>query len=193
VAVYRLIAGLGNPGESYLHTRHNLGFMVIDCLSQHLAGGGDKTWQKRFGSEVMEGTLAGCKVILFKPMSYMNLSGMPTSQCMAYYKVLPEEVVVVHDDIDLPFGVIRIRKGCGDAGHNGVKSITEALGTVDYVRVRCGIGRPNGKHVPDFVLDRFDLEEEKELEGFIKRGAMAVEALLSMGLTAAQNAFNREV
>src|SRR5713226_7065388 len=136
-----LIAGLGNPGPGYATNRHNAGFMVADVLADRMGA--------RFGRDrsrvlVATGTLADHPVLVAKPMSYMNLSGEPVAAAGRFYKIPPDRLVVVHDEIDLPFGTIRLKYGGGEAGHNGVRSVSAALGTRDYYRVRIGVGRPPG-------------------------------------------------
>lgn len=183
-----LIVGLGNPGPRYAATRHNAGFFVLDELGSRV-GGPFKTNKTR--CDVAEGRLAGQPVVLAKPRSYMNESGGPVSLVSRFFKVGVEQLVVVHDELDLPFGTIRLKRGGGEGGHNGLKSISAALGSKDYVRVRFGIGRPPGRQDPaDYVLREFAAAERKELEYLVDRAADAAEAVLARGLTAAQNEFN---
>jgi peptidyl-tRNA hydrolase, PTH1 family len=145
----------------------------------------------RSGSEVAEGRLAGAPVTLARPRSYMNLSGKPVAALTAFYKVPPERLVVVHDELDLPFGAVRLKLGGGDNGHNGLRSITQALGTRDYYRVRFGIGRPPGRMDPAVsVLRAFSAAERKDLPFFIDRAADATEALIARGLDEAQNLYH---
>ena len=197
MANYKLVAGLGNPGEQYALTRHNIGFMALDRFCERVLGGATASWRKRSNALIARVPAAGSEVLLIKPLTYMNLSGQAVTGCMSFFKVLPEEIIVVHDDIDLPFGALRIKKGCGDAGHKGVRSISATLGEGDYVRIRCGVGRPQeclqDETVPGFVLDRFGAEEQSGLSDFLDRSAAAIEALLGEGLAPAQNKFNREV
>jgi PTH1 family peptidyl-tRNA hydrolase len=148
----------------------------------------------RSGNEVAEGQLAGVPVTLARPRSYMNLSGKPVAALTAFYKVPPERLVVVHDELDLPFGAVRLKLGGGDNGHNGLRSITQALGTRDYYRVRFGIGRPPGRMDPAvYVLRDFSAAERKDLPFFIDRAADAAEALIKEGLDAAQNVYHTEL
>jgi len=180
-----LIAGLGNPGSSYAGNRHNVGFMVADLLAARI-GSGFKRDRSRV--QAATGRLAGLAVIVAKPMSYMNLSGGPVAALCGYYKIPPARVVVIHDELDLPFGTIRLKLGGGDNGHNGLRSLTGSLGTRDYYRVRVGVGRPPGRQDPaDFVLTDFSPVQRKELPLVLERAADAVETLLSHGLAAAQN------
>lgn len=183
-----LLVGLGNPGPRYAGNRHNVGFMVLDELAARIGG---KFKAHKGGAEVLEGRLADRRVVLAKPRSFMNLSGGPVSATAKFYKIPPGGVVVVHDELDLPFGALKLKLGGGDNGHNGLRSITKSLGTKDYFRVRFGIGRPPGRMDPaDFVLKDFSTVERKELPLEVDRCADATEALIGKGLTAAQNAFH---
>jgi peptidyl-tRNA hydrolase, PTH1 family len=185
-----LLVGLGNPGPRYAGNRHNVGFMVLDELAARVGG---KFKAHKAGAEVLEGRLAGHRVVLVKPRSFMNLSGGPVAAAAKFYKVEPGGIVVVHDELDLTFGTLRLKLGGGDNGHNGLRSITKSLGTKDYFRVRFGIGRPPGRMDPaDFVLKDFATVERKELPFEVDRCADAAEALVAKGLTAAQNAFHAQ-
>ncbi|CAL9442355.1 MULTISPECIES: aminoacyl-tRNA hydrolase [unclassified Streptomyces] len=188
-----LIAGLGNPGPDYAGNRHNVGFMVVDLLAERIGGS-----FKRHGkaqAQVVEGRIgppgpAGRRVVLAKPMSYMNLSGGPVTALRDFYKVPTAHIVAVHDELDIDYGVLRLKLGGGDNGHNGLKSMTKAMGP-DYHRLRFGIGRPPGRMpVADFVLKDFSSAERKELAYFVDRAADAVEALVTEGLERAQAAYN---
>ncbi|MEU3633856.1 aminoacyl-tRNA hydrolase [Streptomyces fradiae] len=188
-----LIAGLGNPGPGYAGNRHNVGFMVADLLAERIGGS-----FKRHGkaqAQVVEGRIgapgpAGRRVVLAKPMSYMNLSGGPVTALRDFYKVPTGNIVAVHDELDIDYGVLRLKLGGGDNGHNGLKSMTKAMGP-DYHRVRFGIGRPPGRMpVADFVLKDFSPAERKELDYFVDRAADAVEALVIEGLERAQATYN---
>ena len=183
-----LIVGLGNPGPEYAGNRHNAGFMVAGVLAGRM-GGRFKAHKGR--AEVVEGRLAGHRVVLAKPRSYMNESGGPVKALRDFYKVPIERVVVVHDELDIPYGTLRLKKGGGDNGHNGLRSITRALGGRDYLRVRFGIGRPPGRMDPAaFVLRDFSAAERKELDLYLERAADATEALVTDGLDRAQNVFH---
>ncbi|HXP22009.1 MAG TPA: aminoacyl-tRNA hydrolase [Streptosporangiaceae bacterium] len=180
-----LVAGLGNPGERYAGNRHNAGFMVADLLAARM-GAGFKRDRSR--AVIALGRLAGLPVTLIKPMTFMNLSGPPLASVAGFYKIPPARVVIVYDELDLPFGTIRLKLGGGDNGHNGARSVTTALGTRDYYRVRVGIGRPPGRMDPaDFVLTGFSAAERKEVPLLVERAADAVELLLRDGLAVAQN------
>jgi PTH1 family peptidyl-tRNA hydrolase len=184
-----LVVGLGNPGPDYAPTRHNIGFRVVDLLAARAGGG--RFSKHRSNADVLEGRLAGRRVVLAKPRTYMNVSGGPVAGLVKYFSVEPAELVVVHDELDLGFGVIRLKLGGGEGGHNGLRSISQSLGTKDYLRVRFGIGRPPGRQDPaDFVLKRFSAAEAKELDLAVDLAADAVEALLSDGLEPAQNRFH---
>ncbi|MGW2314060.1 aminoacyl-tRNA hydrolase [Actinomadura luteofluorescens] len=183
-----LVVGLGNPGPSYAKNRHNAGFMVLDVLASR-AGGRFKSHRAR--ADVLEGRLAGTRVVLAKPRTFMNESGGPVKGLRDFYKVPVERVVVVHDELDIPFGAVRLKQGGGDNGHNGLRSVTRSLGAKEYPRVRFGVGRPPGRmDAAAFVLKDFSATERKELDLEIDRAADAVEALLTDGLAAAQNAFH---
>jgi PTH1 family peptidyl-tRNA hydrolase len=183
-----LIAGLGNPGRSYAGNRHNAGFMLADLLAARI---GVSFKRDRSRAEVAVGRLAGRPVTLCKPKTFMNLSGGPVASLRGFYKITPDRIVVLHDELDLPFAVIRLKRGGGDNGHNGLRSVTAAIGTRDYYRVRLGIGRPAGRmDAADFVLHDFSPPERELLPEMLDRGASAVATLLSAGLAAAQNEFH---
>jgi PTH1 family peptidyl-tRNA hydrolase len=183
-----LIAGLGNPGPAYDGNRHNAGFLVADELADRV---GAKFRGGKFRGSVAEGRLSGVPVLIVKPMTFMNESGATVAGLAKYLRLTPESLVVIHDELDLPFESIRLKRGGGDNGHNGLRSVTSHLGTRDYHRVRVGIGRPPGRMDPAaFVLRDFSASERKELAFVFDRAADAVEALITTGLTAAQNTFN---
>jgi PTH1 family peptidyl-tRNA hydrolase len=183
-----LVVGLGNPGPSYAGNRHNVGFMVVDLLAERM-GARFKAHKGR--ADVVEGRLAGQRVVLVKPKSYMNLSGGPVASLRDFFKVPVERIVVVHDELDIPWATLRLKRGGGDNGHNGLKSLSQSLGSREYLRVRFGIGRPPGRQDPaDFVLKDFTPTERKELPFHVDRAADAVEALVTGPLEAAQNTFH---
>ena len=185
-----LVVGLGNPGPTYAGNRHNVGFMVLDLLAERV-GGRFKAHKGR--ADVVEGRLAGQPVVLAKPKSYMNESGGPVASVRGFFKAPLEQLVVVHDELDIPFGSVRLKRGGGDNGHNGLRSLTSSLGSRDYLRVRVGIGRPPGRQDPaDFVLKDFSSVERRELAFHVDRAADAVEALLTGSLEAAQNSFHAD-
>ncbi|MGW0657822.1 aminoacyl-tRNA hydrolase [Streptodolium elevatio] len=182
-----LVVGLGNPGPEYEGNRHNVGFMVADLLAARV-GGKFKAHKSR--AQVLEGRLAGRRVVLAKPMTYMNLSGGPVTALRDFYKVPTERIVVVHDELDIDFAVLRLKRGGGDNGHNGLKPITKSLGP-DYYRVRFGIGRPPGRmDVAAYVLKDFSSTERKGLDVEVDRAADAVESLITDGLERAQSFYN---
>jgi PTH1 family peptidyl-tRNA hydrolase len=184
----QLVVGLGNPGPRYAGTRHNAGFLVVDLLAERI-GGRFKAHRGR--CDVVEARLGGVPVVLAKPKSYMNESGGPIVAISRFYKVPVERITIVHDELDLPFGTLRLKRGGGDGGHNGLRSATSALGSKEYARVRFGIGRPPGRQDPaEYVLRDFAAAERKEVAYLVDRAADAVEALVAEGLEAAQNKFN---
>ena len=184
-----LVVGLGNPGPEYAETRHNVGVRVVELLAARAGGG--RFSKHKSNADVLEGRLAGRRAVLAVPRTYMNVSGGPVAGLLRYYGVEPADLVVVHDDLDLGFGVVRLKQGGGEGGHNGLRSISASIGTKDYLRVRFGIGRPPGRQDPaDFVLKRFSGAERKELEFAVDLAADAAEALLRDGLEPAQNRFH---
>ncbi|SEE27201.1 peptidyl-tRNA hydrolase, PTH1 family [Streptomyces sp. 3213] len=188
-----LIVGLGNPGPEYANNRHNVGFMVADLLAERIGGKFKRAGKAQ--AQVLEGRLgapgpASRRVVLVKPMSYMNLSGGPVNALRDFYKVPVANIVAVHDELDIDYGTLRLKLGGGDNGHNGLKSMTKAMGP-DYHRVRFGIGRPPGRmQVADFVLKDFSSTERKELDFLVDRATDSVECLVSEGLERAQSAYN---
>ncbi len=185
-----LIVGLGNPGAEYSRNRHNVGQMVLDELADR-AGGAFKIHKAR--AQVLEGRLGigGPRVVLAKPVTYMNVSGGPVSGLARFYDIDPSRVVAVHDEIDIPFNTVKLKLGGGEGGHNGLRDISKALATKDYLRVRVGVGRPPGRmDTADFVLRDFAPAEKKELPFLLDEAADAVELLVRDGLTAAQQRFH---
>ncbi|MFF0789493.1 aminoacyl-tRNA hydrolase [Streptomyces spiralis] len=188
-----LIVGLGNPGPEYAMNRHNVGFMVVDLLADRIGGRFKRASKAQ--AQVVEGRIGppgpeSRRVVLVKPMSYMNLSGGPVNALRDFYRVPVANIVAVHDELDIDYGTLRLKLGGGDNGHNGLKSMTKAMGA-DYHRVRFGIGRPPGRmQVADFVLKDFSAAERKELGYFVDRAADSVECLLAEGLERAQSAYN---
>lgn len=181
-----LVVGLGNPGAEYERTRHNVGFLVADVLAERV--GGRFSVHKKSGADLLTARLDGRQVLIAKPRSYMNLSGRPVAALARFFSVPPTEVIVVHDELDLPFGAIRLKRGGGEGGHNGLRSVSQALTTKDYLRTRIGIGRPPGRQDPaDYVLKPFSAPERKEVPVLVEQAADAVELLLRVGLETAQN------
>ena len=185
-----LVVGLGNPGPGYAGNRHNAGHLVLDLLAER-AGGRFRAHNGR--ADLVEGRLAGQAALLVKPKSYMNESGGPVASLRDFFKVPTERIVVVHDELDIPYGALRLKRGGGDNGHNGLRSLTKSLGSREYLRVRVGVGRPPGRQDPaDFVLKDFSGTEKKDLGFHVDRAADAVEALLTGPLEAAQNVFHAD-
>jgi len=183
-----LVVGLGNPGPEYAGTRHNAGYLVVDLLAERH---GARLRSHKARADAAQLRLGGASTVLARPRSYMNVSGPPVAALRSFFKVDPARVIVVHDELDIPFGTVRLKRGGGDNGHNGLRSITSALGTRDYLRVRFGIGRPPGRMDPaDFVLRDFAAPERKELPFLVDRAADAVEALVAEGLEPTQNRFH---
>jgi PTH1 family peptidyl-tRNA hydrolase len=181
-----LVAGLGNPGPQYATTRHNLGFLVADILSDRI-GSGFKV-HKKSGAEVVTGRLGGRSVVLAKPRCYMNESGRQVGSLAKFYSVPPADIVVIHDELDIEFGRIRLKVGGGVAGHNGLRSVASALGSNDFQRVRIGIGRPPGRMAgAAFVLGNFTASEWREVPTICEQAADATELLVALGLEPAQN------
>jgi PTH1 family peptidyl-tRNA hydrolase len=193
-----LVVGLGNPGPRYAGNRHNVGQMVLDELARR-AGVTFKAHSGSHGLAIaaegrlgtLPGGAPGPRVVLAKPTSYMNTSGGAVSALAKYYDVAPEHVVMVHDEMDIPFGDLKLKTGGGEGGHNGLRDTTKALGTKDYVRVRVGVGRPPGRMDPaDYVLKDFAAAEKKELPFVLDDAADAVEMVLTQGLLAAQGKYH---
>ncbi len=183
-----LVVGLGNPGPSYAGNRHNVGAMVLDELAARAGVKLSPGKGKRARTLIGEGRLAGRRVVLARPTSYMNESGGPVRGLLDYHSIPPTDLVVLHDELDIPFASVRLKRGGGEGGHNGLRSITRSTGTKDYLRVRVGIGRPPGRQDPaDFVLKDFSATERKELGLLVAEAADATEELLAQGLEAAQN------
>ncbi|HVY28494.1 MAG TPA: aminoacyl-tRNA hydrolase [Polyangiaceae bacterium] len=188
----RLIAGLGNPGPRYQATRHNLGFRLVDELARKCGLAGS-AFRDRFHGEVASATLEGEEVLLLRPQTFMNESGRSVQAACAFYKIKPSELMVAHDDLDLPLADVRLKKGGGDGGNRGIRSVTSALGP-DYVRIRLGIGRPppDFRGDPaDFVLQAFPSSELPVVETMLGKAVEAVSLLLSLGLDKAMNRINQ--
>ena len=183
-----IVIGLGNPGAQYERTRHNIGAMVINQLAiQNNA----KFSNHKSRADIAQFKLDGVSVVAATLRCYMNESGGPTKGLTDYFKVKSDRLIVVHDELDIPFEAIRLKQGGGDNGHNGLKSITSVLGA-DYFRIRMGIGRPVGQQDPaDFVLKPFSATEKKVLPDFVAKGASSIESLITQGLVDAQSSFNR--
>ncbi len=192
-----IVVGLGNPGDRYQGTRHNVGFAVVELLAERW---GRPVFREKFSGrlaqvEAPRGGGAAEKVYLLEPLTFMNLSGQSVAPAARFFKQAPSDVLVVHDELDLPFGRLQLKEGGGSGGHNGLKSVTEHLGTPNYRRLRVGIGRPPANfryEVADFVLERWSPSEAEALPEVLVRAASAVEMLLESGLSSAMNQVNRK-
>lgn len=183
-----LLVGLGNPGREYRENRHNVGFMVIDNLAESLKVNLTRVQNKAL---VGTGVIGDAKIVLAKPQTYMNLSGEAASGLIRFYKIPVENMMVIHDDIDLPFGMLRLRPGGGSAGQKGVQSIIDRLGTQEFPRMRVGIGRPPGSRGgAGYVLKNFSSMEQKELVYVVENAVLAARLFITDGLEAAMNRFN---
>jgi PTH1 family peptidyl-tRNA hydrolase len=182
-----LVAGLGNPGREYATTRHNAGWMVLDELARRQGG----SWRSKFSGQLTEIRLDGARLALVKPETYMNESGRSIAAAARFFKTAADSVLVVHDDVDLEEGRLQARLGGGLGGHNGLRSIAQALGTQEFLRLRVGVGRPgrgDRRSVADYVLASF--EPETDVDALVARSADAVETVVRDGLEAAQQRFN---
>jgi len=186
-----LIVGLGNPGREYASTRHNLGWLALDELCTHatIPGG----FKKKFQGEFARGTLDAKECVFLRPETYMNESGRSVQGAVAFFHAAPGDIIVLHDELDLPFGEVRVKLGGGHAGHNGIRSLIQNLGTADFVRVRMGVGRPPPSftgEVADFLLATFFAEERVQVPDIVTRGVAAVRKILRDGLERAMNEIN---
>jgi len=182
-----LVVGLGNPGGAYARNRHNAGFMVLDELARRRGG----SWRSKFSGNLAEVRIDEHRVALLKPETFMNESGRSVQAASAFFKLEPEAILVVHDEGDLPLGRLQVRRGGGLAGHNGLRSIAQRLGTPEFLRLRVGVGRPergDRRSLSDYVLS--DFEPHEDVAALVTRAADAVEALDTAGLDAAQRRFN---
>jgi PTH1 family peptidyl-tRNA hydrolase len=183
-----LVAGLGNPGKEYSQTRHNIGFMVLDELA---ARANQRMSKSRFDADFARCRINGRNLFLAKPMAYMNRSGPPIQRLSAYYKIDMRDIIVVHDDMDLAFGKLKIVQGRGHGGHNGMRSIIDAFGRKECIRVRVGVGHPGGsRDVTGHVLGRFTLEEQGQLDALIDDAADVCQGIASQGLVKIMNQVN---
>ena len=184
-----LIVGLGNPGREYKHTRHNIGFMLVDQLAARLESEFTRTQSKAL---ITDGRYQGRKIILAKPQTFMNRSGHATRVLLKFYKLEPDHLLVAYDDVDLPFATLRMKPSGGSAGHKGMQSIIEQLGTDQFPRLRLGVGRPPGqRQAADYVLKPFSKEEDEFLSNFIERAADTAQAFITQGIDYAMTNFNR--
>ena len=189
----KLICGLGNPGREYERHRHNIGFMVVEALLPRARG---ELNQEKFQARVGQGTLGGERILFVEPQTYMNLSGRSLAEAARFYKVAVEDILVIHDELDLPFGRLQLKAGGGTGGHNGLKSSVQSLGADGFIRLRFGIGKPEGpnakERVAGYVLSNFDDGERRQLEEFIGRASDMAETWAREGLATAMNRFNRK-
>jgi PTH1 family peptidyl-tRNA hydrolase len=184
----KLIVGLGNPGPQYLLSRHNAGFLVLDALAGEENIDVD---MKRFDSLFGKGSISGVPVLLAKPQTFMNLSGTAVGKLVRFFKIEIDDVIVIHDDLDLSFNDVRVKMGGGNAGHKGLRSVINHLASSEFVRIRMGIGKPSGREVvEDYVLERFSEDEVKLLPDITTRAFNAVIEVVSSGVQAAMNKFN---
>ena len=188
-----LVVGLGNPGAQYEVTRHNIGYLVVDELASRM--GSSLARHKKAHALAAEGRLGlpgdQVRMVLLEPLSFMNASGGPVKSAAAFYGIPVERIIAVHDELDIPFGTLRVKFGGGDNGHNGLKSMRSALGTGDFYRVRCGIGRPPGRQDPaDFVLKPWSSTERPDVPLLVDKAADAIECLVRHGLDTTQIQFN---
>jgi len=184
-----LIVGLGNPGNQYSLTRHNIGFMAVDYLAKGL---GNPPVKNQFKAEIFQTKIGDHQVILCKPQTFMNLSGESVQPLLGFYKIPMDHLIVMHDEIDQPYGQMKIQKNRGHGGHNGIKSISGLLGSADYIRLRLGVGRPENPNIPvaDYVLNKFTQDEFAKIPDFLNKAGDAVEAILLDGIQKASTKFN---
>ncbi|MBF0413467.1 MAG: aminoacyl-tRNA hydrolase [Desulfamplus sp.] len=185
-----MVAGLGNPGKEYSKTRHNMGFIVLEEIARrhNLIFNSFK-----FDADITKGLIKETHTILIKPQSYMNRSGSPVQQISSYFKIKTDNIIIVHDELDLPFGRIMIVKDRGHGGHNGIRSVIESLGTKNFIRIRVGVGRPSkvtDNNVTSHVLGKFAGDEQKNVDDIVKTTADACELIISSNLQYAMNSFN---
>ncbi|MDD9301104.1 MAG: aminoacyl-tRNA hydrolase [Desulfobacter sp.] len=187
-STYTLVAGLGNPGKEYSQTRHNIGFLVIDALASKI---GRDLNKNRFDAAYVKARVKNRDTFLVKPLSYMNRSGIPLQKLAAYFKIDMGDIIVIHDDMDLAFGQIKIVQGRGHGGHNGIRSIIEAFGRRECIRIRVGVGHPgSGRAVTGHVLGKFSHEEQSGLDELIQTASDACLTILESGVTKAMNSVN---
>lgn len=184
-----LVVGLGNPGEEYKKTRHNVGFMVLDYLVKGTNFPPFKH-KKKTESDISEIEMSGRKVILSKPQTYMNNSGISVSNIINWYKIKKENIIAIYDDLDLELGKVRIRRGGSSGGHKGIESIIQSIGTADFKRIKIGIGRDKFREAKDYVLENFSAEELRKIEESFLVAKEAITEILSLGIDSAMNKFN---
>jgi PTH1 family peptidyl-tRNA hydrolase len=190
-----LVAGLGNPGDKYARNRHNIGFRVVDAIAPTGSPALPSWRANKLGGEATTGLVAGTKVVLLKPMEFMNLSGFAVQRTAAFHSVEPANIIVVHDEIDLEFGLVRLKAGGGHGGHNGLRSIVEQLGSADFLRVRMGVGRdpnkpPGSKDAAAWVLADFPAGQNAAVSAMISAACEDIDTIVRKGITAAMNQHN---
>jgi len=185
----KLVCGLGNPGARYAGTRHNAGFMAVEAFCDKL----NPSWSEKWESRIARVEFQGVQILVQEPLTFMNLSGFALVRAAGFFRIAVDDVIVVHDDIDLPIGRVQVKFGGGDGGHKGIRSIIEQLGSGDFARIRVGVGRPAGRgpDVVDFVLQPFSADEEKELSEAIDVVSVAIREWVVGGVPKAQNKVNR--
>ncbi|HKO94297.1 MAG TPA: aminoacyl-tRNA hydrolase [Polyangiaceae bacterium] len=202
-----LVVGLGNPGARYSGTPHNVGFCVLDRLAEHLSGGASSAsassslaaassaapeWADRFDAQLLMARLDSEELVLLKPLTFMNRSGRSVRQAMTFFEIPVQSTLVVHDELDLPFGSVKLKRGGGEAGHRGLESVSEEVGSRDYLRVRVGVGKPASGDVADFLLEPFGAAQQAELGGALDAACDAALAVARHGIDRAMNQVNRQ-
>jgi peptidyl-tRNA hydrolase, PTH1 family len=192
-----LVVGLGNPGPRYAGSPHNVGFAVVDHVAEHHFGSprsssGTASWSERFEAQLALGSVGGEQLVLLKPQTYMNRSGESVRKAMSFFKIPEDATLVVHDELDLPLGSIKLKRGGGEAGHNGLKSVSSELGTREYVRLRIGVGRPEDGDVTGFLLSPLAAPAASALAASFDDARLAIELWVSLGLEPAMNRVNRK-
>lgn len=183
----KVIVGLGNPGDKYKGTRHNIGFDVVDKLAEYF----NLSWQNKYNAEFAEYNYNGGKIYFLKPLTFMNLSGDSVAQLANFYKMKPKEIFVIHDEMNIDYGKIKIRRNGSSGGHNGLKSVIERLGSQDYPRLKMGIGRDASKDVVSYVLGKFTPTEKETYDDFIEKGMKATLSVLEHGLDKSMSEYNQ--
>jgi PTH1 family peptidyl-tRNA hydrolase len=183
-----LVVGLGNPGKRYAGSPHNVGFRVLECVAEEL---GQVAWTRRFQGEVALASVDQAELLLLKPLTYMNRSGESVREAMSFFELSEADTLIVHDELDLPLGSLKLKRGGGEAGHNGLKSVSAALGTRDYFRLRVGVGRPKEGEVTDFLLTALPGADVEKLEGGIQAARAAIELVARQGIDRAMSSVNR--
>ena len=185
----KFIVGLGNPGSKYLLTRHNIGFMVIDTIAERLS----TPYKNKWNSDYIKSKIKNHDIILQKPLTYMNLSGQSVQTCLSFFKGTPEDLLVVQDDISMPFGALKLQKNRSSGGHNGIKDINNHLNTQNYARLKVGVGEPSEKQgVIDYVLSNFSKQEQQKLPDLLVDCEFAIVSFIEDGLDKAANKYNRK-